>query len=314
LADHRSYLRYLRGMYGTRIYIPTEADATRAFNEYEANARRRHSEGKLLPGEIFEEVEGGLELRGQLSVMAINGLLSKLIFEKNPEREFYIEESYPLNWMYPHLSPHGLILKINRQSISELPNEILHRDREYWSRYIRPLVGDWLTVETALPDIVAFVDKVYLEQDLSGFRVDQRYLQNEFPQKNFSKLRSTIGGLYAWRAHNAQNPDEKERCLSEADFAFRQAFVLCPRSPEAVFRYINLLVGRKRLDDAILLVEAAVRVEDKPIPTGEKPSHIQEDFSHKPMIPSQSNPSRRITQLSNLLEQLKQMKARQPGM
>jgi hypothetical protein len=314
LADHRSYLRYVRGMYGTRIYIPTEADVTRAFNEYQADARRRQSVGKLLPGEIFEEVEGKLELRGQPSVMAINGLLSKLIFEKNPEREFYIEESFPLNWMYPHLSPHGLILKINRQPISNLPNEILHRDREYWSRYIGPMLGEWLALKTTLPEIIAFVDGVYLERNLGGFRVDPRYLQDEFSQRNFSKLRSTIGGLYAWRAHNTQSPDEKERFFSEADFAFRQAFALCPSSPEAVFRYVNLLVGQKRLDDAISLVESAVRLDDKPVPTDGKFSHIQEDFSHKPMISSQLNPSRRITQLGNLLEQLKQMKVRQSGM
>ena len=30
LADSRSYLRYLRGMYGSRLYIPTEEDVTRS--------------------------------------------------------------------------------------------------------------------------------------------------------------------------------------------------------------------------------------------------------------------------------------------
>jgi hypothetical protein len=311
LADHRSYLRYLRAMYGSLIYIPTEADATRALDEYREDAERRRREGKLFPGEIFEDVGGQLKISGVLSVMAINGLLSKLIFDKNPECEFYVEESFPLNWMYPHLSPHQLIMKINQQPISELPHEILHRDREYWSRYIRPIVGDWLIPETELAEIVAFVDKIYSRQDLSGFRGDPRYIRNEIPQKNFSKLRSSIGGIYAWRAQNTQSSDQKERYLREADFAFRQALVLCPASPEAVFRYINLLVGQKRLDDAIFLVEAGVRLEQKPKRATRKVSHIQEDFSHKRMIPSQLNPSTRLTQLGNLLEQLKRMKAQQ---
>jgi hypothetical protein len=242
--------------------------------------------------------------------MAINGLLSKLMFEKNPEREFFVEESFPLNWMYPHLLPHGLILRINRQPLSELPDEILRRDREYWTHYLEPIVGNWLNVETTLPDIVAFVDKVYLQQDLSGFHGDPRYLQHEDPQRSFSKLRSSIGGLYAWRAQNTQCPDEKECMLKEADFAFRQALVLCPGSPEAVFRYINLLLGQKRLDDAILVAEAAVRLEQRPSPANQPPSHIQEDFSRKPMIESRSNPPKLVTQLGNLLEQLKRMKAR----
>jgi hypothetical protein len=310
LADHRSYLRYLRGMYENRIYIPTDEDATRAREEYERDARRRQAEGKLLPGEILEEVGGKLEIRGQLSVMAINGLLSKLMFEKNPEREFYIEESFPLNWMYPHLSPQGLIMKINRRPFSELQDVVVQSDRAYWSRYIGPMVGEWLTFDTRLPEVVAFVDKVYCAQDLSDFHGDQHYTQNEVGQRSFSKLRSSIGGLYAWRAQNTQSSEERERMLKEAGFAFRQAFALCPSSPEAVFRYINLLLGEKRLDDAILLTEAAVRLEEKTRPAPELPSHVQEDGSHKPMIPSQSDPARLLTQLGNLLEQLKRMKVR----
>lgn len=311
LADHRSYLRYLRGMYGSLIHIPTEVDATAALNEYRVDAQRRRSEGKLMPGEIFEDIGGKLEFSGVLSVMAINGMLSKLIFDRNPEREFYIEEGFPLNWMYPHLSPHRLILKINRLPTPEIPDEILLHDREYWSRCIRPMIGDWVTLETELAEIVAFVDKIYSRQDLSGFRGDPRYIQSEIPQKNFSKLRSSIGGIYAWRAQNTQSSAPKERYFREADFAFRQAFVLCPGSPEAVFRYINLLMGQNRLDDAIFLVEAAVRLEQNSRPISGKGSHIQEDFSHKPMIPSQLNPSTRLTQLGNLLEQLKRIKAQQ---
>jgi hypothetical protein len=311
LADQRSYLRYVRGMYGNRIYVPTDDDATKARNEYEQDARRRQREGKLLPGEILEEVGGKLELRGQLSVMAINGLLTQLMFEKNPDREFYIEESFPLTWMYPHLSPHGLILKINRRAFSELPLEMAQRDRQYWREYIGPMIGDWLTFETPLSEVVAFVDKVYLNNNLGGFGGDPRYVQNEMPQRSFSKLRSSIGGLYAWRAQNCQSSEEKQRMLKEAEFAFRQAFVLYPSSPEVVFRYVSLLLGQKRLDDGISLAEAAVRLEEKPRPTHESFSHIQEDYSHKPVIESRSNPPRLLTQVGSLREQLKRMKARE---
>jgi hypothetical protein len=31
---------------------------------------------------------------GQISVMQINALLAKVIFDHNPEREFYLEESF----------------------------------------------------------------------------------------------------------------------------------------------------------------------------------------------------------------------------
>jgi hypothetical protein len=44
--------------------------------------------------------------------------------------------------------------------------------------------------------------------------------------------------------------------IKEAGFAFRQSYALCPTSPEALFRYINLLLSLKRVDDALLLAEA----------------------------------------------------------
>ena len=46
--------------------------------------------------------------------MMINGLLCKVIFDHNPTNEFYVEESFPLEWMYPYETPFGIIMKINR--------------------------------------------------------------------------------------------------------------------------------------------------------------------------------------------------------
>jgi hypothetical protein len=45
-----------------------------------------------------------------------------------------------------------------------------------------------------------------------------------------------------------------------ADFAFRQAFALCPYSPEAVFRYVNLLLSEGRTADAVLIAETAEKM------------------------------------------------------
>jgi hypothetical protein len=45
-----------------------------------------------------------------------------------------------------------------------------------------------------------------------------------------------------------------------ADFAFRQAFALCPYSPEALYRYVNLLLSEGRAADALLLAETAKKM------------------------------------------------------
>jgi hypothetical protein len=247
-------------MYGEKIYIPTVEDSQRCFEDYLKDAQQRLKEGKLKPGEDVREVDGKVQVSGQIAVMAINGLLVKTIFDKNPDREFYIEESFPLDWMYPYLEPHGLIMKINRQLLGEMSDEIVRRDHDYWTKYVTPMIGDWLNDDTPVSEVAAFTEKVYLKQDFSGFKGDPHFLQSADAQKMFSKLRSSQAGLYAWRVNHAADAAEKERMAHEADFAFRQAWALCPYSPEAVYRYVNFLLEQKRVADALLVAETATQM------------------------------------------------------
>jgi beta-lactamase regulating signal transducer with metallopeptidase domain len=257
LADG-TYLEYLRRMYEDKIYIPTDADSQRCFSDYLNDAQKRLKEKKLKPGEDVKVVDNRVQVSGQVAVMSINGLLTRVIFDKNPDHEFYVEESFPLDWMYPYLSPNGLIMKINRQALSELSEDIVRKDREYWNRFIEPFIGDWLRYETPVEQIAKFGAKTYSRQpDPDQYYHSNTYMANKWA----SKLRSSIAGLYAWRAEQATNEAEKTRMRREADFAFRQAYALCPFSPEAVFRYVNLLVSQKRHSDALLLAETAVKLQ-----------------------------------------------------
>src|SRR6185436_18383176 len=75
-----------------------------------------------------------------------------------------------------------------------------------------------------------------------------------------SKLRSSIGGVYNWRVMNTPPGPVRDKMVKEAEFAFKQSFAFCPYSPEAVFRYINLLLSLApgnpaRLEDALLIAE-----------------------------------------------------------
>jgi|ERR1035437_5704133 hypothetical protein len=259
LADG-TYLQYLRGMYDGKIYTPSGEDSQRCFQEYLEDAKRRQQNHQLKPGEDVRIDNGRVQVSGQVAVMSINALLTKVIFDKNPDREFYIEESFPLDWMFPYLEPHGLIMKINRQPLTGFSDEMVRGDRDYWTKYIQPMIGDWLNKDTSIEEITAFAEKVFARQDLSGFKGDPHFAQNSDAQKEFSKLRSSIGGLYAWRAQNATDASEKERMNDAADFAFRQAFTLCPYSPEAVFRYVNLLTSQNRGADALLVAETASKM------------------------------------------------------
>ena len=46
-----------------------------------------------------------------------------------------------------------------------------------------------------------------------------------------------------------------------ADLAFRQGYAICPASPEAVWRSVNLLSSRRRYDDAILIVKTGLHLD-----------------------------------------------------
>ncbi|MGA2801988.1 MAG: hypothetical protein ABSE97_06440 [Verrucomicrobiota bacterium] len=261
LAD-MTYLDYLRSMYGDKIYIPTKEDSQKCFDDFVKDAQERMQNGQLKPGENFtRDSNGKIQVSGQVAVMELNALLVKVIFDKNPSREFYIEESFPLDWMYPYLEPHDLIMKINRQPLSALSAETVRHDHDYWSKYVSPMIGDWLNDDIPVEDVTAFVEKVYLKQDFSGFKGDPHFLQNMDAQKWFSKLRTSIASVYVWRAQHASDSLGKERMNNEADFAFRQAFALCPYSPEAVFRYVNFLLGQQRSSDAVLVASTCLKLD-----------------------------------------------------
>ena len=261
LVDDR-YARYIRLIYGGKLTLPTDADVRAAFREYTEDAKARLKAGKLKPGEdVRLTADGRPEINGVVSVMAVNGLLVKRIFESNPTREFYLEESYPLDWMYPQLEPCGLIMRLNRKPLGRLSEEIVKKDLEFWSRQTTDALGAWPNETNSLRDLCSFCEKVFLRKELSGFKGDAAFAKNQETQKTFSKLRSSIGGLYVWHFENDKNADDKERMKKAADIALRQSFALCPYSPEAVYRYTLFLTSVQRLDDALLIAETAARID-----------------------------------------------------
>jgi hypothetical protein len=271
------YLEYLRGMYGKKIYIPTANDSQMCFQDYMEDAQRRILHDETSPGEprqikpgedVKVDASGHVQISGQVAVMAINAELVKVFFDHETNREFYVEESFPLDWMYPHLEPHGLIMKVNRESRAELPDEIIRKDHEFWTHRLIPVIGDWLKEDTSVQEICTFAEKVYLKHDFSGFKGDPRFVSDDWPAW-MSKLRSSIGGIYAWRvgipsaggvvpAEFLAQAGARDGMIKEADFAYRQAFALCPRSPEAVWHYANFLTNQKRIADALAVAETGL--------------------------------------------------------
>ena len=181
LADD-TYMKVMRDLYGDQIWIPDAKALNDSFLEY----RTRYGGGNALGGKM--------EVKGTDAVMKVNGILTEMIFRNNQfitegktneetrpsgaavvyndppqgaeqQRSFYIEESSPLPWMYPYLSPNGLIMKINSEP-TLITDEMIKNDVEFWNWYTKRLLSD------------------------GKFRKDLP------AQKSFSKLRSSIAGLY----------------------------------------------------------------------------------------------------------------------
>jgi hypothetical protein len=240
----------------TEIHTPTAEDSQECFNTYLMDAQRRMELHQLKAGEDVHVDNGRVSVSGQTAVMGINGLLTKVIFDKNPDHEFYVEESFPLDWMYPYLTPYGIIMKINRHPVPEITQEMVDKDHKFWSLYSARMIGNWITYDSTIKQVCEFAERVYLKHDYKGFTGDPKFIRDDDAQKAFSKLRSSIGSsVYMWRSGSFKTPEEQQRMLKEAEFALKQAVAFCPYSPEAVFHLVQLLLSQRRIDDAILVAK-----------------------------------------------------------
>ena len=165
LADN-TFMNITRDLYGDTIYIPSLEDSNEAFRKYvdDVNA------GRIQAGADIKIENGKVSVQGVGGVMTINGILADLIFKENkPKHDFYVEESYVIGWMYPYLTPHGIILKLNKDPLPGLDPELVANDHKFWEWYTK-----WL------------LDQPKFRRDICA-------------RKSFSKLRSAIAGIYDYR-------------------------------------------------------------------------------------------------------------------
>ena len=264
--------RSLGGVYpDTEIITPTAEDSKQCVNDYYQDAAKRmqhdlqfpNEPKQIKPGEDVKVVNDHIQISGgQTTVMSINGLLTKVIFDKNPGHEFYEEESFPLDWMFPYLTPFGVIMKINRQPVPEITQDIIDKDHAFWSRFSERTIGNWITYDTSVKEICDWAENVYLRHYFTNFNGDRRFVRDDDAQKSFSKMRCAIGSsIYDWHARNPRNPAEHARVVKETEFAYKQAFAYCPYSPETVFHLMNMLLAGNRVDDALLVLKTCHKLD-----------------------------------------------------
>ena len=109
--------------------------------------------------------------------------IAQWIFEKNKhKREFFIEESFPMEWTYAYAVPNGLSYRLNPEPLETLPPEVVAEDFRYWNDYVERLLGD------------------------------KNFHEDFDAKRSFSKLRNSTGNLYRARRMWA----EAERAYRQA--------------------------------------------------------------------------------------------------
>ena len=210
LADD-TYMSVERDLYGDEIWIPSKEDSAEAFNIYveEVQSGKRQANGDL------QIQNGRVQVTGALGVMEINGILTKMMHDHDRNKHaFYVEESYVIPWMYPYLSPHGLIMKLNAE---KTPYDVkrAHQDADFWDWYMRRLTDD----------------KMY-RRDFAG-------------QKSFSKLRAAIAGLYMKQNRYREGAQAYREAVllypasPEATFRYAQESLLPFRRFDTVLELMN---------------------------------------------------------------------------
>jgi len=226
LADG-TYLEYLNFLYGDRLVTFTQDDSQHAFQAYLADAQKRlqHDQQfldepkQIRPGEDVRVTDNRLQVSGQVAVMAINEKLLQNLMDKNPDAAFSIEQSFAFKSMYPNATPLGPIMELRVQDEQNA-----------------------LTTERAAQSVD------YWRATTQQLLADSESAESANVRKAYSKLASEQAALLLNRNYAA-----------EAEQTFRLATEISPSSPEAVFSYVNLLLGQNRIADAIPVVENALK-------------------------------------------------------
>ena len=222
LADNR-YLEFVSDLYGEQITPLTQEDSQRAFQQYMDDAKKRFDHDQqfpdepkqVRPGEDIKFLDGKVQVSGQVAVMMINEKLLGMLMDKNPDRSFAIQESFPLTGTYSSALPLGPLMELR---VSDNPDnftaERAAQSLDYWQNRAQQILAD--------PEAAA----------------------SDAALKSYSH--DTVAAANLLAAHDFN---------TEAEQAYRLATQLWPASPEAVGDLAALLSHTGRGDEAQQLLD-----------------------------------------------------------
>ena len=210
LADG-NYMDMIRERYGERVAIPSDDDEADAFREFVEGVQS----GKIAARDVVEIENGRVTVTGDRAVMKINEILAKKVFEKNKgQHAMYVEESYPIEWMYDYMTPHGLVMKLNAEKSGAVSDEEVRDNDEFWDWMTKRLLSNPQFAQRRAETWRRTADGEWDPEHRMGVRA-------------FSKLRLTHAKLYARQVKNR----------AACETAVRQAVAIDPQARETIYNY-----------------------------------------------------------------------------
>jgi tetratricopeptide (TPR) repeat protein len=182
-----NYMKYLRDHYTSERPAPKNAferwlGRDKIYPEKPILLPSQQEINDLLKRSAEEQKNSGQPNDENPETMVFSRVL-KWIWEKNRDNhDFFIEESFPIKWTYEYAIPHGLIYRLNKTPLKELPQEAIDRDFAFWSAYKSRLLAN------------------------------PAYKHDFDAQRSFSKLRMSLANVYRHRKMDI----EAERAYREA--------------------------------------------------------------------------------------------------
>jgi tetratricopeptide (TPR) repeat protein len=225
LADKR-YLDYMEFLYGDRFATLTHADSDRAFADYLADAQKRLEHDRQFPDEP-KQLRPGEDVRVVDGKVQVSGQVSVMDINERLFR-MILDKNPELSFALEESFPFPSILADASPLGPIMEVGTSGEQNVLSSEHATQTVDYWrTTTQQLLADAEATSREVRM---------------------TYSKLLSSQGGLFVERKHPA-----------EAEQLFRLANEVCPYSPEAVFRYANLLVSQNRIGEAVPVAQNALR-------------------------------------------------------
>jgi tetratricopeptide (TPR) repeat protein len=166
-------------------------------------------------------------------------------------------------------------MKLNRRPPETLADDVILRDREYWKGIVQRFIGWTADDASSLEEVCRVAEELHRGTPGKNFKGDREYLRHPMSANTWSKLRSTGGAVYALHEKNAKSASERRRMGREAQLAFKQAYTLNPKNPEAVWRYTMYLLNTAEPQQARTLVQSALKLDPENNRTQETAKYVE---------------------------------------